>query len=146
MTLLGLAVVAGGAMLVGGAFLEPEKDKQDAGKKVLTGAYDAQIQECVILEDSELPKGVEPPGIGSEERYVRVVVLFPGVPTIAGTGIDYTLNNVNGDKDSSLTSAASEITADDAGVLLTLVYKTDDEFERATLVRGEEILANVVLD
>jgi hypothetical protein len=145
LTLFGLAIVAGGAILVGGAFLEPEKEKRDASQDVLTGAYDARVEECVILEDNELPKGVEPPELGSSERYVRVVILFPGVPTIAGKGSDYVLQDVNGQKNLRLAPVDAEIVADEAGVFLTVVYKSDDEFQRAKLVRGEEVLADVKL-
>lgn len=144
-TIIGIAIVAGGAIWFSKSFLGPASERKQAEKKVLSGAYAAQLELCTFLEDSELPKGIEAPDIASDLRYVRVVVLFPEVKKIAGAPREFVLSEVNGQKSEQLTPVDAGLTVEEDGVVLTLTYLTDTGFEFARLNRGEHVIIKKVM-
>ena len=143
-TILGLAVVAGAAIFLGRAYLKPASERAQASEKVLSGAYDARIEMCRFLEDNELPEEIPPPEVGSDTRYLRVLVLFPEVTIIAGAADEYHLGHVNGDPGRRLEPLVSEKAKEDDGVILTLTFETDDSFLDAKLVRGKKVVVGRV--
>lgn len=139
-TIIGLGLVAVAAILIGRAFLKPASERAQAKGKVLTGQYDARLDFCDIIEDAELPEGLEPPGVGSTVRFVQVIVLFPQVNVIKGDPQDYVLDKVNGATSPILPPVHSEMSVEEEGVILTLTYETDVNFEYARLVRDEDVV------
>jgi hypothetical protein len=145
-TIAGLAIVAGAAIFIGRAWLKPASERAEARKGVLSGAYDARTEYCDFLQDSELPEGLEPPDVGSDLLYLRVVVLFPEVATINGKAEDYELAHVNGDPKQTLAPVHSSIEAIDEGVLLTLTFASDASFDSARLMLDETMVVENVGD
>ena len=142
--ILGIALVAGAAIFIGLEFLKPASESAQAKEDVLSGAYAARVEVCTLLEDAELPEGLEPPEIGSTQRYLRVVVLFPEVNVIKGAKDEYHLDRVNGSRDDPLTPVHSDLTQEDDGAVLTLTYATDIEFDNARLVHDDIVIVERV--
>ena len=94
-TIVGLAVVGGAAILVGREFLEPARERAESKEGVLTGAYAPRLEECRVLEDSELPEGLRRPAVGESLLYVSVVALYPGAAGAPDLRT-YLLDHVNG--------------------------------------------------
>jgi len=143
-TIIGLAIVAGGALWFSSAYLKPHAEQAQAKEGVLSGAYDARLETCALLQDTELPKGIEPPDIGSDLRYLQVVVLFPEVKSIEGRGEEYVLDLINGKRTEAMTPVATGIDIEAEGLFLTLTYRTDDGFEHARLRRGKVVIVERV--
>jgi len=142
--ILGIAVVAGAAIFIGREFLKPASERAQAQEKVLSGAYDPRIEFCSLLEDAELPEGLEPPEVGSTQRYLRVIVLFPEVNVIKGAKHEYHLDRINGSRDDPLEPVHSDLAQDEDGVVLTLTYATDSGFENARLVHDDIVIVKRV--
>ena len=143
-TIIGFAIVAGGAIWISKAFLKPATERKEAETEVLSGAYDARLEVCMFLEPNELPEGIKAPRIGSELRYVRLIVLFPEVRKIEGKAREFALSEVNGQKTDLLTPVDATLAVEDDGVVLTLTYETNHDFETAQLRRGEDVVLKKV--
>ena len=143
-SILGLAVVAGAAIYIGRAFLKPASEQAQASSGVLSGAYDARVETCAILEDHELPEGLKRPDIGSSDRYVQLIVLFPQAAKISGKKDEYHLDRINGSLSEPIGPAYCEMATEEDGIVLTLTYATNEDFVTARLVRGEEVIVKQV--
>jgi len=138
--IIGIALVAGVAIYLGRAYLKPATERAQAKTSVLSGAYDVRVEACTILEDDELPEGLEPPAIGSSDRYVQLVVLFPEVTVIKGDKHEYQLDSINGMRGDPIDPSHADIAVEDDGVVLTLTYRTDEDFEYARVVHDGNVI------
>ncbi len=145
-TLLGIALLAGAAIFIMRQFLKPEAEKAERKEPVLTGAYDVRLDSCHILEDHELPEGLEPPAVGDESLYLRVVALYPGRDN-APPAAQHFLDRVNGEAETYLrpVHSASEVTAE--GHYIQLVFLVPPTFELARLMHEDKtVIERVALD
>ena len=139
-TIISIALIAGVAIYLGRVYLKPAKERAEAKEAVLSGAYDARVEVCSMLEDHELPEGVEAPEIGSTERYVQLIVLFPEVNIIKGAKYEYQLDRINGGEGDPIDPVHADIEVEEDGVVLTLTYKTDEDFEHGRLVHDGNVI------
>ncbi len=145
-TLLGIAILAGAAIFIMRQFLKPAAEKAERKEPVLTGAYDVRLDSCRVLEDHELPEGLEPPGVGDESLYLLVVALYPGRDN-APPAEQHFLGRVNGEAEGTLrpVHSSSEVAAD--GQYISLVFRAPPEFESARLMHEDKTLVErVTLD
>lgn len=137
-TILGLAIVAGGAIYVSSTILKPATEEAQRREPVLTGALDAKLEECRLLEDVELPGDLKPPEVGEDRLYLLLVVLYP--QRADAPEEEHRLNRVNGHPDLSLRPEHVEAVIEPEGALVHLTFQIDSSFQFAQLVRGEELL------
>jgi len=138
-TILGIAVIAGAAILIGRAFLDPAQEEAESKRKVLTGAYAPRLEEMRELDDSELPGELEPPGVGEDIAYVLVVVLYPGV-SLAPDPAGYEIEDVNGDPDIVLVPVHAAEEEDEEGTYVSLTFRTDRGFLHGRLVHDGKVV------
>ena len=138
LTLLGIAAIAVGAVLVAQRFVSPAKEQAQAGQKVLTHAYQPKLVGCGFLEDSEIPESLPRPAVDEDLAYVEVVVLYPGVERVPEPK-DHRLIGVNGEQ-AFLDPAHLDYAETEDGAELTLVFKTTNAFQFGRLVRGATVL------
>ena len=144
-TVLGLAILGGGAIFISRALLSPATEEAERRTPVLTGALDPQLHEFRVLEDNELPAGLLPPKVGEDLLYLLVVVLYPGSERVPSPD-EHILDRVNNHPDYSLRPAHVESVVDRDGAYLYLTIRTDSSFEFARLVRdGEVVIPKVSL-
>lgn len=145
-SIIGIAILAGGAIFFGTAMLDPARERVEQAEPVLTGAYELRLQSCRILEDDELPEGVRPPEVGQDRLFVRVELLYPGRDK-SPPPETHRLQRVNGLPGPVLEPVHAEAEPQEDGMLVLLTYATDSSFEFATLVRDNKVrLERVVLE
>jgi hypothetical protein len=138
-TILGLAVLAGVAIYVGKSYLSPAGEQAERDESVLTGALDPRIDSVELLEDSDLPEGVDAPMVGDLTRYVRVTIFYPDRPQ-APAGEDHKLTRVNvGEFDSDPVHTAASIDEDGARVIV--VYRVGAAFDWGRIERDGTVIA-----
>jgi len=138
LTMLGIAALAVGAVLLAQRFASPAKEQVQQRQKELTHAYEARLVECYQLQDTEIPAGLDRPGVDEDLVYVAIVVLYPGVDRVPQPK-DHRLIGVNGQNE-YLEPAHIDYTLTEEGAELTLVFKTDNAFQFGRLVRGDKTL------
>ncbi len=138
LTILGIAAIAVAAVLVAQKFAGPAGEKAEANQKVLTHAYKPKFHECRALDDDEVPESLPRPGVDEDLVYVSVVILYPGVDRVPEPR-DHRLIGVNG-ADGYLEPVHIEFSESEEGAYLTLIFRANNEFHFARLVRGEEVL------
>lgn len=146
-TVVGITILAGGAIFVGRAMLRPATEEVERREPVLTGAMNPRLHECRMLEDTELPEGIEPPQVGEDVLYLRVAVLYPGVAE-APAAKEHVLDKVNGDPAATLAPAHAEnAPADGDGAVARLTFRVDSGFRFARVSRdGKAVLEKVSLE
>lgn len=138
LTILGIAALAIVAVIFAQKMTTPAQEKVEAGKKVLTNAYEPRLEDCYVPQDAELPAGIRRPGVDEDLVYVAVVVLYPGVDQ-APTPAEHRLIGVNGG-DAVLEPLRTSTEVTEEGTYLTLLFRTDHTFEFGRLAREKEIL------
>jgi len=138
LTLLGFAAIAVAVILVAQRFMGQAGDKGQTGQKILTQAYQPQLRECSVIPDEEIPESLPRPEVDEDVVYIAVVVLYPGVDLVPEPR-EHRLIGVNGEK-VALDPADVDYDVTEEGAELTLVFRTDNSFRFARLVRGEESL------
>jgi hypothetical protein len=145
LTLLGIAAVAVAAIFIAKGMLRPAKEEVERLAPVLTGQYAPQLQECVLLEDSQLPEGLAPPKVDEDLRYVQVEILYPGVEKTPPPA-DHLLERVNGGGGAPLEPVWNDTDVTEDGAYVYLIYKATTSFEYARLTRrGEVVLERIDL-
>ena len=146
LTSLGIAVMAVAAVYLAKGFLRPAQEKVERGQAVLTGAYRPSLVECTVVADAELPRSLPPPKVDEDLLYIEVTVLYPGVERVPSPR-DHRLVNVNGRRGAVLEPVHIGYEVDDEGTYLSLIYRTDNGFEGASLAHAKRVLfENVVLE
>jgi hypothetical protein len=126
-------------------FIKPAGEQAEARQKVLTEAYQPLLVECVELAFDEIPEPLPRPGVDEDLVYVAIVVLYPGVERVPDPGA-HRLIGVNG-KQEAMDPANVDYEVTEDGALMTLVFKANNAFQFARLVRGEEtVLERVGLE
>lgn len=133
-----IAAIGVGAVLVAQRFIGPASEKVEAGQKILTQAYKPKFELCRALADDEIPESLPRPGVDEDLVYVEVVILYPGVDRVPEPR-DHRLIGVNG-ADGFLEPESVDYAESEQGAFLTLVFRADNAFQFARLVRGEEVL------
>ncbi|MHC4135622.1 MAG: hypothetical protein ACYTDU_11640 [Planctomycetota bacterium] len=147
LTALGLMVVTVAAVLFAKSYMRPAQEKVQRGQEVLTNAYQAQLVECVVLENTDLPEGLRRPSIDEDLVYVQVTVLYPGVERVPRSPEKHILREINGVVETELRPVHTSSFSDEDGSFLYLVYQTDSAFEAARMARdGMRLFAKVTLD
>ena len=101
---------------------------------------------CAILEDSELPSGIVAPTVGERHLFMRVELLYPGVRKAAASKA-HILSHVNGRGGPAIEPVHGESLTDEDGVLVSLIYRIDDDFDFARLESdGKALIDRVELD
>ncbi|MEE8105068.1 MAG: hypothetical protein V3T86_05995, partial [Planctomycetota bacterium] len=95
LTMLGLGAAAVLAIFVGKQFLGSAEDAKDRREGVLTGLTQPRLEALEVLEDSELPEGIEPPGVGASFIFIEVDILYPSAAR-EPDGDPYSLSRING--------------------------------------------------
>lgn len=139
--LIGIAIVGGAAFLFGGAMLSPSKEQVEQRTPVLTGAYEVRLIECAVLGDSELPDGIAAPTVGESHVFMLVELLYPGVQRAAPFK-EHVLSHVNGVRGPPLEPVHGESLPEEEGVVVSLVYRIDEDFEYARLESGGKTLVD----
>jgi hypothetical protein len=138
LTLLGLGAAAVLAIFIGKQFLGSAEDAKDRREDDLTGLTLPRLESINVLEDSELPQGIEPPGVGDSFMYIEVDILYPSAAR-EPDGDPYGLAGINGRSDTTAPVSKQTEETDD-GIYVALVFRVSDAFEHAALVRGERKL------
>lgn len=138
LTILGIAGLAIVAVIFAQKMTQPAQEKVEAGRKVLTNAYEPQLEDCYVPQDAELPADVRRPGVDEDLVYVVVVVLYPGVDQVP-TPAEHRLADVNGG-DAVLEPLRTRTEVAEDGTYLTLLFRTDHTFEFGSLVREKDVL------
>ena len=138
LTVLGIAAIAFGAVLVAQRFAGPSDGKATGKEKDLTHAYKPKFMECRALEDEEIPESLARPGVDEDLIYIAVVLLYPGVERVPEPR-DHRLIGVNGGS-GYLDPADVDYEVNEDGALLTVIFRANNEFQFGKLVRGEEVL------
>ncbi|MGQ0613216.1 MAG: hypothetical protein ACT4PV_05705 [Planctomycetaceae bacterium] len=136
---VGLAIVGMAAIVIGRHMLKPAAEKQERSRTVLTGLTEPRLARCRILEDSEVPEGVEAPRVGEAVVYLAVEILYPAaarVPEHAGMF----LSRVNGASGRDLEPVHTETDSDEDGAYLYLVFKVEEEFQYAQIRREDKVV------
>ncbi|HEX5137028.1 MAG TPA: hypothetical protein VFY93_08660 [Planctomycetota bacterium] len=142
LTIFGIAAIAVGAVFIAQRFANPAKERVQQGQKVLTQAYEPQYRECYQLQDSEIPAGLPKPGVDEDLIYVAIVVLYPGVERVPEPK-DHRLIGINGEN-AYLEPVNIDYEVTEEGAELTLVFRTDNGFRFARLVRGDKTISDHV--
>lgn len=126
-------------------FIKPAGEQAEASQKVLTQAYQPALVECVELAYDEIPESLPRPGVDEDLMYVAVTVLYPGVERVPDPAA-HRFIGVNG-KQEALDPVNTDYDVTEDGATLTLIFKANNAFHFARLVRGEEtILERVALE
>ena len=139
-TIIGLAILAVGAIWVGRKFLEPAQEAAEADSNVLSGAYEARLEECRVIADSEIPDGLPVPAVGEEFYYVLVAVLYPEREQVPLPEAHH-LDQIDGLPGTSLFPVQPPFTESGRdGAILEIIVRVDEIFEEARLMCGEEVV------
>ena len=112
---------------------------------VLSGAYEARLVECRVLEDSELPEDVPAPPVGSATFYFGLTVLYPDHAAVP-TG-EHALVEINGELETRVLPVDVDTMVDEDGATVYLTFQSDGTFRYGALARDEKILVRrVALD
>ncbi len=139
-TTLGLAALAIGAVWVAKTMIGPTQEKVERGQSVLNAAAAARVVECRILEDSELPEGLERPGVGGRTVYLLVAIHYPGYAAAPGLA-NHSLIRVNGRPDTTLQPVHTASEPDEDGATGYLTFRTTLDHSFAKLIHGDKVLA-----
>lgn len=143
LTMLGLALLAGGAIFFAKNVLTPAQENVERSEPVLTGQYQPRVEECGVLEDADLPEGIAPPGVDEDVLYVQVVVFFPGIEKVTALA-ELALDEVNEHVGRRLEPIHTDTEVTAEGTYVYLVFQTTTAFHSARLVRGDDVLADRV--
>jgi len=138
-TALGLGVLAFGAIVFGRQMLKPAAEKQERSRTVLTGLTEPRLRSCRVLEDSEIPEGLDKPRVGEDLDYLGVEIHYPGaarVPDHAGLF----LGLVNGREGADLPPLHRETYEDEEGAYLYLVFRVEGTFEFGQIRRDDAVV------
>jgi hypothetical protein len=138
LTLLGFVAIGAAVIFVAQRFMGKGDGNGPTGQKILTHAYNPQLVECRLIPDEEIPESLPRPGVDEDVVYIAVVVLYPGVDRVPEPR-DHRLIGVNG-ADGFLEPLDVDYDLIEDGAELTLVFRTDNSFRFARLVRGAESL------
>jgi hypothetical protein len=138
-TIIGLAILAGGAIWVGRQFLEPAQEMAEADSSVLSGAYEARLEECRVLAPSELPDGLRPPKVGEAFDFVLVAVLYPEREQVPTPELHH-LDRIDGLPGTNLHPVHTYTETASEGAFLEVIFRVDEVFDEARLMRGEEVV------
>jgi len=138
-TTIGLAALAIGAVWVAKTMVQPTKEKVERKQAVLNSEASARVTECRILEDYELPRGLERPGVGDDTMYILVTVHYPGYPE-APELMQHHLIRVDGREGARLEPSHAVSETDEDGSYAVLTFRTTQDFTFATLRPGEKVL------
>lgn len=145
-TILGIAMLAGAAIWVGRAYLFPAAEKTERKEAVLTGAMKPRLESAYVLQDSELPGHVPAPRVGEDAMYMRVSILYPGLPEVPQPDA-HRLTEVNGHPAARQDAAHVETEVDDEGARIHLYFRVSSEFEQGTIARGNKtVLESFLLE
>jgi len=140
LTILGLAILAVAAIFVARRMVRPAKEKVERSREVLTKAYDARLDECVVPEDADISAaGLEPPEVGADWIYLLVVVLYPGAAQVPEPD-NHTLIAVDDRPGTRIEPSKVSTTTEEEGAFLELIFKVDATFDHARLVRDDSIV------
>lgn len=135
---LGLGAIAVAAILIAKGMLKPTQEKVERNANVLSGAYEPRIVEFRVLEDSELPEGVEAPPVGAAEFCFVLAVLYPEHASLPEGA--HRLVEVNGVIDDVLDPIHVEEATDEEGATVYLTFRSDGTFRFAHVARGDTVL------
>ena len=139
-TILGLALLAGVAFYVGQSFLQPAAEHTERGESVLTGGLDPKIELVTILEDSELPRGLEAPEVDEDLMYLSVEIFYPERPSFPEPEAHHlTACNEGAWFKAEPVHIHAEVTPD--GTRASLIYRVGGEFEWGRITHGETVIA-----
>lgn len=146
LTMVSLAVVAVGAVLMAQHVLRPTQEGVERSRKVLTNAYRPSLVSCSVVDDAGLPKTLTPPGVDEDLLYIEVVILYPGVERVPSPK-RHVLIEVNAIPDTTLVPVHTAYDVDEDGAYLSLIYRTSLSFDHARLVRdGKVLFPSVILE
>ena len=144
-TILGFAVLAGAVIYVGQSYLNPAGEKAERDESVLTGALDPRIEYAELLEDADLPEGIDAPKVGDLTRFMRVLILYPDQPR-APDPMTHKLTQVSAGTFDA-TPVHGETSSDAEGARIVVVYRVSAEFEWGRIERDEKVITErFVLD
>jgi hypothetical protein len=129
-------MLAGAAIYVGRAYLNPAAEESQRKESVLTGAMDPRLIEVTVLQDSDLPEDVPALRIGEDAMYLLVSVLYPGVPEVPEPK-EHRLTLVNGHPGALQVPAHVETEVDEHGARVNLLYRVAPDFESGAIERGK---------
>lgn len=145
-TLVGIALLAGAAIYLGNAYLFPAAEQTERKEAVLTGNLDPQLEGVVVLQDSELPRGVTPPKVGEDAMYIRVTVLYPALPRVPDPK-EHHLVDINGRPDTVREPAHFDTEVDEEGARIHMLFRVEPDFLSAAVARGKQtILDSFILE
>lgn len=140
LTIVGIAIVAVTAIFLAKFWIKPAQEDYEREQEVLTKAYEPRLEEIEVLQDIEVSDlGLEVPDVGSSTIYIRLTVLYPGAAKVPDAQ-DHALENVDGDPERNVPASHAETETDDDGTWLYVVFRVDESFEHARLVRGRVML------
>jgi len=138
-SMIGIGLLIGGGIFLIRLLQPTESPSPPKKEEVLTGAYAPVLVEYAVLQDHELPQGIEPPGVGSDVIYLQLIVQYPGaasVPEVAA----HKLDRVQRGGAPALTPVHAEAWDDEGGPKLALVFRTLASFRSGRLMRGETVV------
>jgi hypothetical protein len=138
-TIIALAGIAVGAIFLARSMLNPAKEKAEQKQAVLNEDARPRVTECVVLDDADLPDGVERPAVGTDVLYVSVTIFYPDFPEVPMPE-KHVLDTVNGNANTRLEPVHTTTELDPLGAYGILIYKTNSAFVHARLLRGEEVV------
>jgi len=138
-SILGFAVLAGVAFYVGKSFLSPSSEKAEREESVLTGALDPRIEYAEMLEDADLPDGIDAPKVGDSTRYMRITILYPDRPRAPGPE-EHMLTEVNAGEFTA-DPVHGIVSEDEEGARIIVIYRVSADFEWGRIERGERVIA-----
>jgi len=144
-TILGFAALVGAVFYIGQSFLDPAAERAEQEQTVLTGALDPVVEFAEMLEDADLPQGIDPPGVGDDIRYVRVSVLYPDRAKTPEASAHLLAEAERGEFVTEPAHATGSVTEEGARVVL--IYRVDSRFEWGRIEHNENtVIARFELD
>jgi len=138
-SLLGIGILIGGGILLVRLLQPTEPATPPKPTAVLTGAYAPVLVDSAVLQDHELPAGLEPPGVGSDTIYLQIVIQYPGAANVPDPEKHH-LDHVRGGGAPTLSPVDIDTWEGEGGAMLALVFRTLNTFESARLVRGTAVI------
>ena len=139
-TILGFALLAGAAIIVGRSFLLPAAERSERDGTVLTGGLDPRIESVEVLEDSDLPPGVNAPKVDEDLIYIRVDIFYPERESFPAPDAHH-LTGANRETwfESEPVHSVTETTED--GARAVLIYSVGTKFEWGRIAHGKLVIA-----
>jgi len=142
-TVIGLGLIAVGAVFFGGNVLKPAAERTERDRSVLTGLHQPKLAECRFLEDSELPEGVARPAVGEDWQYLRIVVLYPAAAK-APEPKEHRLEPIGGILRELEPAVAETDVDEEVGAYVSLIFRVDADFGSGKLKRGDAVVLTEV--